>query len=41
MQEFKHNGNTIRVHGTADREALERHTTKFLKEVEKQRKEKK
>lgn len=41
MQEFKHDSNTIRIHGNVDRDQLKRAAEEFMKKVERQRYEQK
>ena len=41
MTEYKTNNATVRIHGNADRENVEKATIKFMKEVMKCKKERK
>ena len=41
MKEIRTNNAVVRIHGSAEREKTEAATIRFLKEVEKQRREKK
>lgn len=40
MQEYKINNATVRIHGEADKEKIKAATERFLKRIEKKKKEK-